>query len=54
MDNMKEKLLETVKEYHSQHCDSDGSFKRRNLSKEDTIGIQEIKKAIGENYAYGM
>ena len=48
LDNIKEKLLDTVQEYKSKHCDSKGKFKNHNLSRDEMIGVKEIKKDIKE------
>ena len=44
--NLKEKLMDTVREYKREHCDNKGNFKQNNLSKEEVEGMKEIKDKI--------
>ena len=44
--NLKEKLMDTVREYKNLHCNNQGKFKENNLTKSETEGIKEIKKKI--------
>ena len=48
MENVKEKLMDTVKDYKAEHCDSKGNFKRHNLSRQDAEALKELKKDIRE------
>ena len=46
LENLKENLLNTVKDYKKLHCDGEGRFKETNLSKEETRGLKEIKAKV--------
>ena len=46
MDNIKEKLMETVREYKNENCDRRGNFKHHNLNNSDTEALKELKKEV--------
>ena len=46
MDNIKEKLLDTVFEYKKEHCDNKGRVKDQNITSDELKAIKEIKEKI--------
>ena len=46
MDNIKEKLLETAREYKAEKCDRKGNFKHHNLNNQDAEALKELKKEV--------
>ena len=46
LDNVKNKLLETVSEYQRQYCDDKGRIKNRNVTEGEEKAIKDLKKRI--------
>ena len=48
IDNIKEKLLETVSEYKKKHCDGKGRIREQNITRDEMVAIKEMKKEVKE------
>ena len=46
MQNIKNKMLNTVREYQENKCDDKGLIKKKNICKTETDGLKEIKEKI--------
>ena len=46
MENIKDKLMDTVREYKEEHCSKEGHFKEHNLNSQETKALKELKKEI--------
>ena len=46
LDNVKNKLLETVTKYQSQHCDDKGKIKNQNITQAEEKAIKDLKSKI--------
>ena len=46
MENIKDKLMDTVREYKAEHCDKNGFFKEHNLNRQEVKAMKELKKDV--------
>ena len=46
LNNLKDRLMETVGEYQKKHCDKNGKIKRQNITRTEEKAMQEVKESI--------